>query len=264
MLWQGKKVYLLGLMVAALVACGDDDGTSGTGGGDMTTLDMEPAVDMDAPDLPERTVPCQDESISALDLRDTIGMRDILEEAPAPNFEHFIDARGGGFPPSESYVYARFTDEGLERVELDDEAALESTGWDIAFRRFVMRLNSGVAGPSYVVAARTAAETAFDDVTAVPDGLTFREEAYMSDTCEFVSDGSGIGAPATALGSFWTYPGCVSMTGNVFVVQLASGRHLKLQVLSYYSPSSQAVCDSEGRGDPATSANVRIRWAFLD
>ena len=80
-----------------------------------------------------------------------------------------------------------------------------------------------------------------------------------------VPDTSGIGAPQTVLSSFWSYPGCVAMTGNVYVIALASGRHVKLQVASYYSPESQQACDEQGMAtDPSTAANLRIRWAFVD
>ncbi|MEO0325647.1 MAG: HmuY family protein [Myxococcota bacterium] len=266
MQWQAKKQVLVAFAFTALVGCGDDDAGSGMTHEDMFPSDMQAPVDMNATDRPPRDVPCQDESIGALNLLETVATGAITEQAPAPDFEHLVDARAGGFMPSESYLYARFTDAGLVKVDFDDESALESTEWDISFRRFVIRLNSGVAGPSYVVAARTAGGSTFDEVASVPEGLTFREEAYMSASCEFVSDGSGIGAPATALSSFWTYPGCVAMTGNVFVVQLATGRHVKLEVLGYYSPEAQAQCDETGSITTAErgSGNLRLRWAFLD
>ena len=55
------------------------------------------------------------------------------------------------------------------------------------------------------------------------------------------------------------------MTGNVYVVQLADGRHVKLQVASYYSPAAQTQCDTQGTLPGVTgSGNVRIRWAYLD
>jgi hypothetical protein len=83
--------------------------------------------------------------------------------------------------------------------------------------------------------------------------------------CALVSDGSGLpGSPGVALQSFWEYPGCVKMTGNVYVVSLADGRHVKLQVLSYYSPANQLLCDTESRVNmPSGSGALRIKWAFL-
>jgi hypothetical protein len=163
-------------------------------------------------------------------------------------------------------VYARFGAAGLERVAIDDESAIESTEWDIAFRRYVVRLNSGVSGPGCVVGARAPVDTEFDTLTAVPADLTFNAEAYFtSATCSYVSDASGIGAPATVLGGYWSYPGCVAMTKNVYVVRTRSGRHVKLRVESYYTPSVQETCDTTGTAPmPSGAGNLRMRWAWLD
>jgi hypothetical protein len=210
---------------------------------------------------------CQDQSISTLDFFDTVSPAAVTEEGEtAGEFLTLIDATGGGMTPSQSYVYARFTDTGLEKVEISDEDSLVSSDWDIAFRRFIIRLNSGVSGPSCVAAGRTAPGTTFETLTEVPDALTYRTEQYFTEpTCDIVPDGSGLGSPATALSSFWTYPGCVSMTDNVYVVRPASGRHVKLQVISYYPPANQEMCDTSGSVPiPSGGGAVRVRWAFMD
>ncbi len=217
---------------------------------------------------------CQDEQIAMLDLFTTVSTRTVEEEsAPAGTHASHVDSMGGGISPTESYVYARFTDAGLVRVDISDQDALASTAWDIAFRRFIIRLNSGVSGPSCVQAARlpndpgTGGPPAFDSVTSVPSGLSFHEEVYLtSGTCGIVPDGSGLGSPATVLSSYWTYPGCVSMSHNVYVVQLANMRHVKLEVVSYYNAPDQAACDTSGTmpTTPGSSGNIRLQWAFLD
>lgn len=211
---------------------------------------------------------CVAEQTSALDLFTTVSTRAIVEEA-APSGEHVshVDAMGGGSTPTESYVYARFTDAGLVRVDVSDADAFASTDWDIAFRRFIIRLNSGVSGPSCVLGARTTPGTTFDAVTVLPSGLSLRSENYMTDTtCDVVADGSGLGSPATVLSTFWTYPGCISMTHDVYVLEARSGRHVKLEVLDYYLPADQAACDATGAMPTMTgsSGNIRVRWAFLD
>ncbi len=210
---------------------------------------------------------CQDQSISTLDFFDTVSPAAVTEEGEmAGEFLTLIDATGGGMTPSQSYVYARFTDTGLEKLEISDEDALLSTDWDIAFRRFIIRLNSGVSGPSCVGAGRTAPGTTFESLTEEPEGLTYRTEQYFTEpSCDIVPDGSGLGSPATALSSFWTYPGCVQMTDNVYVVRPASGRHVKLQVVSYYPPANQETCDTTDTVPiPSGGGALRVRWAFLD
>ena len=46
-------------------------------------------------------------------------------------------------------MYAKFTANGLVKLDtLSDMTALDSMDWDIAFRRYVVRINSGFSGPS--------------------------------------------------------------------------------------------------------------------
>jgi hypothetical protein len=57
------------------------------------------------------------------------------------------------------------------------------------------------------------------------------------------------------------------MTHNVYVIALKEPkqRHVKLEVLSYYVPENQKICDETGAVPMPTGAgNMRIRWAFLD
>jgi hypothetical protein len=266
-----NSIFNVTFLVASLGACGDDDrrpfdaGTTGTDAGGHDAG----GVDAGAPDAGMACDPvapaCIDQQIGALDLfaAPTDGV--VTEEGTtAGEFTTLVDATGGGFEPTESYLYARFTPTGLVKVDIGDEAAFDSTEWDIAFRRFVVRINSGVAGPSCVLAGRTAPGTTFESLTAVPEGLAYRTEEYFTASCDLVPDGSGLGSPGTALASFWTYEGCVEMTGNVYVVQLRNGAHVKLQILSYYEPAAQETCNTTHMVPmPNGAGNVRIRWAFL-
>lgn len=231
-------------------ASGADTGASVDGGGRCMAVDPL----------------CVDQSISMLDLFATVSPAAITEEGTAPGeFTTHVDSTGGGFMPTQSFVYARFTDTGLTRVDVSDEDAFLSSDWDVAFRRFIIRLNSGPSGPSCVTAGRTAPGTTFDGLTSVPTGLTQHAEEYFTATCDLVPDGSGLGSPATVLSSFWSYPGCVAMTHNVYVIALASGRHVKLEVVGYYDTPAQTQCDTMGTIPmPSTAGNTRIRWAFLD
>jgi hypothetical protein len=223
---------------------------------------------MMAPDLAQSTcthaVACTDQSVQQLSLYRPVNMATIGNDNQSGVFTSSIDATAGGLDPTRSYVYAKFTDQGLTRVDVGDEDAFTSSDWDIAFRRFVIRLNSGVSGPSCVTAARTATGSTFDGVTSVPAGLDYRTEEYFTATCDYVPDGSGLMSPGVALQSFWEYPGCVKMTGNVFIVALADGRRLKLEVTHYYSDAAQTQCNTmDTIPTPSGSGNVKIKWAFL-
>jgi len=258
-----------------LGGCGDDDGMSpdDAGGGTDTGVTPDAGGMVDAGSMrtaictEPTAVTCVDESILGLDLFVDPNPAMIENTPDGSGYATHVDATGGGFMPTLGYVYARFTDEGLVRVDVGDEAAFDSMDWDVAFRRFVIRLNSGVSGPSCVGGARTGPTTDYDMLAAPPDGLEYRTEEYFTKTCEIVPDGSGLGSPGTALQSFWEYPGCVQMSGNVYVLRLANGRRLKLVVTSYYEPAVQAMCDTDGMismSTPSGAGNLRFRWAFLE
>jgi hypothetical protein len=210
-------------------------------------------------------VRCQDQSIQRLNFKAVPATGAVTDETLTPGESTFVDARGGGLMTPEAYVYARFSPAGLVKVDLTDEQALSSMDWDIAFRRFVIRLNAGVSGPSCVLAARTAPSTTFATLTRVPPDLEWRTEAYFAgDLCEYVADPSGIGGPATVLSSYWKYQQCVQTTENVYVLHLRDDRYVKFEVLSYYDPMPQAVCNSTGMVPMANgAATFRIRWAFI-
>lgn len=213
-------------------------------------------------------VPCEDQVFLQMNLQDDVADAKIETSLDGEDFVSTIDATAGGaFTPNpESYVYAAFSASGLTQVMISDEEALTSTAWDIAFRRYVVRINSGNSGPSCVTAGRLPGAPAYDEVTAASDAVTFHTDEYFTNSCELIPDGSGLpSSPATALSSYWSYPGCVQMTGNVFVLRRANGEALKLQVESYYSPDVQSQCDGSGSIPQSNTgaANFVVRWAML-
>jgi len=266
-------------------ACSDDPATTPDTSADTADVsetgpDADAAEEVTMPDTTEEVAPevveprceyseplCSDEQIAMLQFSKRVDGGDIVEEGTVEGeFRSHIDATAGGFNGTLGYTYARFTPEGLVTVDVSDEDALESMGWDIAFRRFIARLNSGVSGPSCVLGGRTAPGTTFEGLTSVPGSLTFRAEQYFTaDGCEYVPETSGIGSPLTILSSYWNYSGCVKMSGNIYVLKLRDGRHVKAQFLSYYSPTVQATCDASGSApSPNGAGNIRLRWAFID
>lgn len=264
------------LLTTALLACGPTPMVVDGGAPPDAGAGTDAGVDAGVMPMPRCTTPatvrCEDQSIQRLNFRTLVSTGTITEEGATPGATTYLDARAGGMTTPESYLYVRFTPQGLEKVNIHDEAALRSMDWDLAFRRFIVRINSGVGGPSCVLAARTAPGTTFDGLTQVPAGLSWRTEEYFTTAagadggiqCEFVADPSGIGGPNAALTSYWSYQSCVQMTGNVFVLHLKDGRYVKLQVLSYYDPAPQMTCNQTGMvPQPSGAANFRIKWAFI-
>lgn len=207
---------------------------------------------------------CTDDQILELNLLKTVSKRTIVNTSETMGFLSEVDATAGGFNPTESFLYARFTATGLERVDVSDQAALDSTEWDIAFRRYIVRLNSGVSGPSCVSAGVLPVKTDYEQVSTASASVTMKTEAYYDKGCLMVEDGSGLKAPGTVLSPWWQYANCVQTTGAVFQVQLADQRKLKLMITDFYAPAAQKTCNSSGAVPQGTvGAKLRIRWAEL-
>ena len=227
----------------------------GTGGGGAFTCTRTP-------------VECSDQAIQGLDLKSVVATGTIATVADGTGFKSTIDATGGGFTPTQSYVYARFTNNTLEKLPIDDMAGLDSMDWDIAFRRFVIRINSGDSGPSCVAAQVEPMGTDYATLNAVPSNFLPEGDDFLTRpaACAFVDDGSGLGtSPRTYMSTFYQYTGCVSMTGRVYVLRTQYGRHVKLTFTTYYATeAAQQTCDSTSSSGGAAGGTIRMRWAYLD
>jgi hypothetical protein len=55
------------------------------------------------------------------------------------------------------------------------------------------------------------------------------------------------------------------MTNNVFIIQTAAGKNIKLVVHDYYKNDAvQMTCNSGGTiPEPSGSGNYTVEWAFL-
>ncbi|WAS99414.1 HmuY family protein [Nannocystis punicea] len=290
------KIHLV--LFAILVACGDssaaldadsdagsgtgtaagNDAASGNGGSDTeadpgTTAGAPTTADSGTPDgttdsidpdaCPLVTVPCIDAAIQDLSLHDDkVSDAEVSNERDDADWVSRVDASAGGTmgAAQNPWVYLRFTDDGLERVDLDDVAALESGAWDIAAKRYGIRANSGSSGPSCVTVAAPAGDYAGLD--AAPPDAEFAPEHYYDDACALQEDGSGLpGSPAYRMAGWWGYTGCVTTTGFPFALRLADGRTVKLVVEAYYE-QGQADCNDNGTMGIG-AALMTWRWSFL-
>lgn len=258
------------LSVTFAVASAFAAGCAGKGGGDDDDDDTNelctPAL-QSATCTEPATVACRDQSLVALNMNPEEVTPGLIDNtALAEGFHTKVDATAGGaFGGTGGFVYGKFTDDGLVKVALTDDASFESMDWDISFRRFVIRLNSGTGGPSCVTAARTGPTTDFACPEVDVAQLEFNAEQYMSEgTCDLIPDGSGLGSAGVVLQNYWDYPGCVQMTGTVYFVSLANGRHVKLVVTHFYDEAAQQDCQETDATDSSGSGNIQLDWAFID
>ena len=208
-------------------------------------------------------VTCEDALYLDLGLQESVNDDEVSTITEGDDFITYVDATAGGYQSAATnpWVYIKFTENGAEKVSISDEDSLESLDWDMSLRRFILRLNGGSSGPSCVGSAVFMDET-YDSLTSVPDGVMYVEDDYYTSDCSLINDSSGLpDNPQTALGPWWEYPGCVATTGYPFVIQLASGKLIKLVVESYYE-EGQDNCNNNGSMGSG-SANFTIRWTFL-
>ena len=243
------------LVALALAGC--------TGTADSDPVDTDVASTAICTDAAELT--CVDELLQDLSLQDDKTSEGAVETTTeGDEFVTAVDATAGGFgnETKNAWTYVRFTATGAEKVEIDDETALESMDWHIAARRFILRLNGGSSGPSCVGAAAFF-EKDFGELTSVPDGLEFVQDDYYSDSCDLINDSSGLpGSPQVALAPWWEYPGCVKTTDVPFLIQLDDGSVLRFAVEQYYD-SGQDTCNANGA--PGKDGGTYVwRWAWVE
>lgn len=260
------NVFLSLLLALGAAACSDD-------GGNGNDPDVDAAVnDTDAP--PNNNpmggecsdVFCFENIITDMSLHfDRTSAGTVLNADDNGDWVSTIDATAGGFleANNNAFLYMRFTQDGLEKIDIDDETALESMDWDIAARRYVVRLNGGTSGSSCVGAASLPGML-YADITEVPAGTVYAYDQSYDNTCAALDDGSGLpGSPAVALKEWWEYPAsCVATTNTPFVIELADGSVVKFLMESYYE-TDQQVCNDTGTSPGTPSAMLTARWQFL-
>ena len=251
------KAQTLAIFALLLTACGDDvkddtDTTGETGDSDTTTnLCPELAV-----------IPCEDDIVQDL-LTDDGEVSDgsVTTTTDGDDFVTVVDATAGGYNQAANnpWVYIRFDAEGATRVDISDEDSLESAEWHMGLRRYLVRLNSGDAGPSCVGAAKMAAYD-YADLSEEPSGTEYGLEDFYTDSCELEMDGYGM-SPQFSLLGWWDYAACVETTMTPFLVQLEDGGVIKLVIEAYYG-SGQEDCNNTGAMG-SDSGMLTLRWSFL-
>jgi hypothetical protein len=255
---------MMGLLVL-LVACDGKDGGGDNGGGDDTADTGDTGSALDAVCTEPVAPGCVDEMILDLSLHDDkTSEGEVTTTTDGADFLTDIDASAGGYNQyqNNAWVYVRFDADGAHRVDIDDETALESMDWDMALRRYIVRLNGGDSGPSCVGAAEMRGYT-YAELTSIPDGIGYQVDDFYTDSCVITEDTSGLpGSPAVAMGGWWEYPGCVETTETPFLIQKADGHILKLVVLAYYG-DEQADCNDDG-STTADGGYYTLRWTFMN
>jgi HmuY protein len=265
---RGATHLLLLVLMSALamvsLGCTTSDDDDNDSADDDDTGDDDAGDDDDGLCDPE-AVECVDDIILDLSLHDDkVSEGATTSTADGDSFVSIVDATAGGYQNAADnpFIYLRFDEGGLTKVNIDDETALESQEWHVAARRFIIRLNGGSSGPS-CVAAHTYPEMTYDGLTEVPDGTVYSEDDYYSMDCTLINDSSGLeGSPQVVLSPWWHYQDCVATTGVPALIELDDGRVVRFVVEAYYESNQDNCNDNHMPG--TTSAMYTWRWGFVN
>jgi hypothetical protein len=235
---------IAGCVVAlACSACGgNDDG--GSSGADAASDDDGGSADCD----PAAVLPDGWRAVDAL----ASGTVDSTADGDA--VASIIDASAGGFGNSdgEAFLYLSFGDATLDAVALTDVEAFDDTGWDIAFKRYVIRTNGGDSGTGGVSVAEVSAAT-LEDVAAAPADGEFDVDRWTDASCLLVGD--GIGGPLTQLSGWYDIADMIlTPKPLVYVVRRPDGGDVAFEIEDYYADADA----------PEESGVYRVRWAPLE
>jgi hypothetical protein len=264
----------LSLLAATAIGCGDDDpgstggaggngansGTPGSGGsgeGGAGTGGTGTTGGAGGSGATGGGSECTNALEEALAPVDKVSDDDVIPGALAEGArEVYIDATAGGFQAAamNPAVYVKLSDG--TKVAVTDPASMSSTDWDLAFKRYVVRSNSGDGGPGNAGAAflnnKDFAATTLADAQAA----MLEQELWFDENCEYELDATN--GLVTSFSSWFMYEGMVlSPQPGTWVVRGADGASLyKLEFLTYYA-------DPDGGEEPTVGARFRVKVAAL-
>ena len=221
---RGAGMLVLPLLLALAPACSEDP-----------PCHEEPADLGTPPDLAPAAPRCE----LPFDVRsiDTVSTGAVtISESPAGSgiWSADVDATAGGSMNygKNPFVYLDLV--GHKKVDINDTQARQSRDWDIAFKRWQIKINSGDSGPGGVTVARIPNKT-LPDVTAAPAG-PYEADNYFDDKCAVQLDPiNGLG---TALSDWYEYEAGTNRLvpkSEVWVLKRRDGKgHIKVQLTGYY------------------------------
>ncbi len=241
---------LIGLSLVQMVACSKPEPEP-----DMEpptpTPDLSMVRDMSMPPpSPDLLARCElPYDVRNIDKVST-GLVTVMQSPSDPMvFTAEVDATAGGSMKYGENPFLYLDLVGRKKLDITDVQAPNQGGWDIALKRWQIKVNSGDSGNGGVTAARVDGKV-LADVTKAPMG-PYEADSYFDAKCTFQAD--PIGGLGTTLSDWYDYESGTSRIvpkKEVIVLKRRDGQgHIKLQILSYYKGT--------------TSANYTLTWSYL-
>ena len=158
----------------------------------------------------------------------------------------YVDATAGGQNGVTTHPWTFIALGDGTKAAVDDVTSLESTGWDLAFKRALIYSNGGEGGPGDGAAAFLDKD--FAQVTSADlIGVDFISEKFFDDDCNPFIDITG--AAATSFSTWYDYDSAshvLSPVPGTWLVRGATGSYFKLRFESYYATPSGGMGSTAG------------------
>jgi hypothetical protein len=147
----------------------------------------------------------------------------------------FVDASAGGADAKDENPWLYLALATGRAVALTDPQAFDSTAWDLAFKRNLIRTNSGDSGPGEGGAIRIA--LGWDQVDRATLGSkSLPSEDWFGEDCELeLGDTGDIVTTFNAWDEYDEATHVLTPADVVYVIAGADGALYKLAILDYYS-----------------------------
>lgn len=228
------------LLSLALLVCAcssnaiPDDGTGGSGASGGTTSNSPRA--------------CSGALKQSLGLVDEVSSAEVstVEESGAER-TLYVDASAGGIQGQDAHAWVYVSLATGHAVALTDLAALESGGWDLAFKRFVVRTNSGDSGPGKGGAIRIALDWAEVDSSTLGNKSLPIEE-WFDDECTLkVDENSELITTFTGWSEYDQTKHVLNAADVTYIAAGADGALYKVAILDYYGTPNGTSGSVAGR-----------------
>ncbi|MDE2772207.1 MAG: HmuY family protein [Gemmatimonadota bacterium] len=163
---------------------------------------------------------------------------------PSPILDADADRGGGNSSGAQLLTVDASDPQSWRHIDLERGTVVEAPGpdgWDLAFRRFEVRVNGGAGGQAGA-GVLALGDVALDSVRSVPASGYVGMSARGRDTTHALLD------------EWYSYSftsHVLRPAARVYAVRTARGLHAALEFVSYYCPGAQPGC-------------VTVRYRFVD
>jgi hypothetical protein len=209
-----------------------DGGTSATGGSSTTTGGGNSV-------LPS---PCSGALRQSLSLVDEVstGVISVITDTGVDR-TLYVDASVGGINGQDNNPWIYLSLATGQAVAVTDIDALGSTAWDLAFKRFIVRTNSGDSGPGQGGAIRIALPWNKVDASTLGKQMLPKESWFDADCNLNVDANMQLVTTFTGWSEYDEALHILNATPDVvYITAAADGSLYKVAILDYYSTPSGA------------------------